>query len=299
MTRLAQANLNDPFLIGLLVAASDASMVGGITWELCDAHSGTAQDFARLESALAKLDFHHGALRAFRSEMAASVNTMQYLKRNSTNVIGLLQGDNNGQSAGITPLSIAMRAVPLGLFDASAAVIADDEFKHLIKPLRDHGWKEALESSAGDEKRMMEMKDKVWLHPEYILTALVVPAMSTIMHKAAYAQTLVDQSVVACALERHRMENGSYPSSLDAVKLATGKPLPLDIMNGKPMGYRETTDGRYLLWSVGFDGEDEGGKRAVDGKHPEKTKFSDANYSGDWVWDFSGTVTESVPDNRH
>ena len=83
-----------------------------------------------------------------------------------------------------------------------------------------------------------------------------------------------------------RMENGSYPHSLDAVKLANGKPMPLDIMNGKPMGYRGTTDGKYLLWSVGFDGEDDGGKRTLDQKQPDNTRFSDAKYSGDWVWDF-------------
>ena len=65
-------------------------------------------------------------------------------------------------------------------------------------------------------------------------------------------------------------------------------------MNGKPMEYRETTDGKYQLWSVGFDGQDDGAKRAVDGNNPEKPRFSDANYSGDWVWDFSGSATESV-----
>ena len=79
---------------------------------------------------------------------------------------------------------------------------------------------------------------------------------------------------------------GDYPDSLDAVQLADGKPLPPDIMNGKPMNYRKTTDGRYALWSVGFDGRDDGGKRMLDEKHPENTKFHDDKYAGDWVWDF-------------
>ena len=96
----------------------------------------------------------------------------------------------------------------------------------------------------------------------------------------------MDQTVIACALERHRIENGSYPDSLDSLKLVNGKPLPLDVMNDKPMGYRKTPDGKYALWSVGFDGEDDDGKRTIDRKTAGEHRFSDANYSGDWVWDF-------------
>ena len=79
MTRIAQANMNDPFLIGLLMGASDTVMIAGGTWELCDSQSGTAQDFARLESALTALDFHRAALHAFRGEMAARVNMVQFI----------------------------------------------------------------------------------------------------------------------------------------------------------------------------------------------------------------------------
>ena len=57
-------------------------------------------------------------------------------------------------------------------------------------------------------------------------------------------------------------------------------------MDGKPMRYRKSTDGRYALWSIGFDGKDDGGKRALDAKKPGVTRFYDAAYVGDWVWDF-------------
>ncbi len=99
-------------------------------------------------------------------------------------------------------------------------------------------------------------------------------------------QTLVDQATIGCALERWCLEKGSYPDSLDVVQRSDGHPLPLDPMNGQPMGYRKTADGRYALWSVGIDGKDDGGQRVLDEKKPENTKFQTDKYVGDLVWDF-------------
>lgn len=287
MTRLTQADLNDPFLIGLLVAASDAAVLCGSVRELCDAQAGTAEDFARLEAALAALDFHRGGLRACRSEMAASVNTLQYMRNNPERVPDLTQiVDNAGQPRGSAVARAAMRAVPLGYFDASASVIAEGEFKYLIKPLRDHGWPEVRQAARDWDKELAEMRGKIWTHPTYIMVSLMAPAMTHIVSRIDYTEARVNQAVIACALERYRIEKGSYPDSLDAVKLASGKPLPLDVMINKTMGYRKTAGGKYALWSVGPDGKDDGGKRVLDEKKPENTKFQDDKYAGDWVWDF-------------
>lgn len=130
------------------------------------------------------------------------------------------------------------------------------------------------------------MHEHRWSHPSYIIPLLLVPAYSIFINKSIFTQALVNQSIIACALERWRIEKGSYPDSLDAVRLADGKPLPLDPIHEKPMGYRKTADGRYALWSVGFDGKDDGGKRTLNEKKPENTQFQKADYVGDWVWDF-------------
>ena len=287
MACLNQATLNEPFLIGLLVGASKSQMMAAATWEICDAQAGTVEGFTRLEAALALLDFHRSALRAFRSEMSAAVNTMQYLKRHPSNAPELFQVAKTLEDPGvIAPGNIAIRVIPLGFFDASAAVLADSEFKYLIKPLRDHGWKEAREAALAWDEELKQQRNQMWMRPTHIVTLLIAPSISKIIHKIIHTQALVNQSVIACALERLRIEKGSYPDSLDAVKLADGRPLPGDPMNGNAMGYRKTTDGRYALWSVGFDGKDDGGKRVLDEKRRENTKFSDAAYVGDWVWDF-------------
>ena len=286
LARLDQACLNDPFLIGQLVGAAGAPMLHGAVWELCDAHAGTAEDFTKLESALASLDLHRAALHAWRSEAAGMVDTVQCLKERRDDIPGLFRMFKSGCQSGPSGADRLMRLVPAGFFDASAAVLADREFHYVIQPLKEHGWRQALASAQDLENEVIAMKQKVWTHPSYIMAAMVVPATKGVISRCIHAHALVDQALIACALERWRIGNGNYPDSLRAVTLADGRPLPPDVMSGKPMSYRKTANGRYALWSVGFDGKDDGGKRTLDEKKPEDTKFCDAAYVGDWVWDF-------------
>ncbi len=287
IAKLSQASLNDPFLIGLLVGSTNSAMLHATAWELCEAQVGTVEDFARLESALSTLDFHRATLNAFRSEMAAGVNTLQLTKRKRDISLGLFEMvSNDGKPSGSVFSGLSARLIPSGFFDASSAVLADGEFRNLIKPLRDQDLLAARRSAQEWDSKLLEMKGNLWKHPSYLMTTLIAPAITSVIKRVLYTQVLRNQAMIACALERYRLEKGSYPDSLDVVKLADGKPLPLDVMNGKPMNYRKTTNGKYALWSVGFDGKDDGGKRTLNEKYPENTKFHDEKYLGDWVWDF-------------
>jgi hypothetical protein len=113
-----------------------------------------------------------------------------------------------------------------------------------------------------------------------ILAQLVLSTIEIVPRKVVYTQCVLNEAIAACALERYRIEHGDYPDSLDAANHPGEKPIPLDVVSGKPMGYRRTSDGRYALWCIGLDGKDDGGKRGTGGS-PTNPK-----YSGDWVWDF-------------
>lgn len=71
---------------------------------------------------------------------------------------------------------------------------------------------------------------------------------------------------VRVALERFRLEHGQYPGSL--AELPPESRDIVDPFSGKPFGYRrlDTSDSptrhRFLLWSVGLDGEDHQGKES-------------------------------------
>ena len=70
----------------------------------------------------------------------------------------------------------------------------------------------------------------------------------------------VDLARVAIALERYRLAHGEYPESLDALSPQFIDKLPHDIINGQPLHYRRTSDGQFVLYSVGWNETDDGGE---------------------------------------
>lgn len=288
IAKLAEANANDPFLIGLLVSAAQVTELANATWQTCEAQCGSAADFAALETALSTLDFKKAALRAWRGEMSGALDAMRSLKSSGddgTIASLFVSNTNDASSALATAIS---HALPGGWLDGNAAVIADHDYDHLLKPLQTAGWVHLADSAAAGEAELRAQRKTLWRHPFHLMASIMAPASTSVVLRVAYAQCLTDQATVACALERHRIEKGAYPETLAPLTLANGKPLPLDALSEKPMGYRKTADGKYALWCIGFDGKDDGGKRVLDVKNPQNTKFSERSYKGDWVWDFAG-----------
>jgi hypothetical protein len=66
--------------------------------------------------------------------------------------------------------------------------------------------------------------------------------------------------ITAIALERYRTRHGSYPDALQRLVPEWLRRTPLDFMDGRPLRYRRTDDGRFVLYSVGLDCTDHGGQ---------------------------------------
>ncbi len=97
------------------------------------------------------------------------------------------------------------------------------------------------------------------------------------MERFAYAQVQLDEARIACRLERFRLDHGRYPAALAELSPAYGTDLPHDVLNGDPYHYKVLPDGTYLLYSVGWDQVDDGGKEGA-GEHHYFTT------DPDWVW---------------
>lgn len=113
-----------------------------------------------------------------------------------------------------------------------------------------------------------------------VFAQMMIPSWSGFFQKAAFAQTDVDLATVACALERYRLAHGQYPETLAALSPEYIKELPHDVINGEPLKYRRADDGRFVLYSVGWNEKDDGGVIALN-----KDKHQDFQ-KGDWVWQY-------------
>jgi len=107
---------------------------------------------------------------------------------------------------------------------------------------------------------------------------MLVPALSRSAERFAYGQTAADLARVACAVERYRLANGQFPETLEALGPKHIEKLPHDLINGQPLKYRRTDNGQFVLYSVGWNETDDGGKVEV-----TKSGGTDIN-KGDWVW---------------
>jgi hypothetical protein len=104
----------------------------------------------------------------------------------------------------------------------------------------------------------------------------------------AHVQTDVNLAQVACALERFRMAQGRFPGSLNALAPDFIAKLPHDIINGEPLKYRLSGDGHFVLYSVGWNEQDDGGSFPGIEKRQAafhwKDEFHYRAETGDWVF---------------
>jgi hypothetical protein len=109
--------------------------------------------------------------------------------------------------------------------------------------------------------------------PYKLLAAIAIPNFTKAEQTTAHNQTLVNEAQIVCALERYRLAHGEYPETLDALVPQFIEKLPHDIIGGAPLIYRPTADGKFLLYSVGWNERDDGGQSGG-------TDFT----RSDWVW---------------
>lgn len=96
---------------------------------------------------------------------------------------------------------------------------------------------------------------------EHVLSMLLVPPIKTAF--AANAQTVAmrDAARIALRLAGHHQSHGSYPSELTQAGYKHSE-LPSDPFVDHALRYKATGDG-FVIYSVGSDGQDNGGKGSI------------------------------------
>jgi HEAT repeats len=82
----------------------------------------------------------------------------------------------------------------------------------------------------------------------------------TLLAQAAEAEAERRILITALAVERYYGKYKHYPETLQPLTPEFLKSAPVDFMNGQPLHYRVTQGGHFVLYSVGPDGTDNGGR---------------------------------------
>jgi len=99
-----------------------------------------------------------------------------------------------------------------------------------------------------------------------VLLLVLAPALSRACEIGHRTRTNVDATLTILALLRYKADKDSFPSNLqELITAGYLKQLPVDLYNVKPLVYKKTADS-FILYSIGPNFEDEGGKQGTDSK---------------------------------
>ena len=276
--RLAEGALHEPFLIGHLVGINQQQTAAELTWVLLQKRVLTAEMIQALRQGFQPLDIPASLLQATRGEMAAGADMGELLEREplrAVELFSMIQSDGPSTSAFNGAL---MLSIPTGFFTHMKTSLVQAEWGQLVRPIRDQGLKVAL--VVPDPLDVWVKSQNLLRRPDNMLARLALPAMGQVKRSSALAEVTRNQALIACALELHFLQHGSYPPKLEDLSNTS-----LTAFDGTPMHYRTSADGRYRLWHSGPDGKDDDGALAAEKPQKKKdTSPRSTDYLGDWTW---------------
>ncbi len=249
-------------------------------WECLRLRALKDDDLYRLQRVLAAFDGRERLLYMLRTELVFGVNAMEYLRdHDRAQALDILGTGRGFSSSAITLL------MPDGWFDHNASVLAKSSVEHLIKPVLNEGILGAAKGTHLMEALQRQVYDSSIKGVTTGLACYTWSTMNIAIRNYTSSQSVNDQALAAIALERFFIHHQRYPATLLELTPEFLPSPPIDSLNGKPLGYRQTKDGRYMLWSFGFDGDDDGGKVSP---RPQGyfNSLHNLGYKGDWTWQY-------------
>jgi hypothetical protein len=269
--RLSDSIRNEPILIDHLVRLATMAIDLQTVREGLLRHAWSDGQLTDLEGRLAQVNLLAEYKNAMRGERACQTEGLDFLRRQRSDPMYYFDGEDGGAST--TP---PLRLVPSGVFYQNMLTISRF-FEDYTLPTVDEATRRVSPDLSAKGRRALEEMRR---GPYTFFAKLLLPAMGNASLKSAVLQTYVDATRVACALERHRLANGTLPASLDAVAPHYIPAIPTDVIDGKPLRYRLESDGGYILYSVGWNQADDGGVTAWS----KEQKGTVDTERGDWVW---------------
>jgi len=272
MLRLDDKLRQEPLLIEHLVSIALTAMTLQPIYEGLAQHRWNDAQLAELESVLAKKDFLADYQLAMRGERTFAIDAIENQRiTRQIKTMAEVAGKPKEET-------ISLRWMPSAFFYQNELAFAQLH-EQLILPLLDMTNRIIAPAAVRRADAAVQAELKHY-NPYKVQALMVFPAISASVKKFAKIQSQVDLARVANALERFRLAHGEYPETLDPLAPQFIAQLPHDLINGLPLYYRRTEDGSFVLYSVGWDEKDDGGKifftesGAIDRE------------KGDWVWQY-------------
>ena len=272
MLYLAESVKEEPFLISYLVRLACFQIAIGAVWEGVTDHVWSDAQLEHLQKRFTQYNFFADLKRPLDTERAAGILTADLLAKRKYHLGDLTQDPTDSVFGRVFD-----RLAPRGWYhleQLNYTRLFENQAEGTFDPAKKLVYPRVAHSNACELDRELaggSFRDVVH---HRVLAELLLPALGNVARRAAMGETAANQAVVACALERYRLAEGQLPEDLSAVSKYLPQ-LPHDVVDGRPYKYRRGDQGHYVLYSVGWNERDDGGK-------PGKHLFDEKE--GDWVW---------------
>jgi hypothetical protein len=268
LVQMGQLNRSEYTLVAQMIRVAIGGLGINTSWEALQARGWSESQLAALQKHWESLDYLEAVETGFIGERAHGLelfHTVRVFRKSQLRPI-LNPNVSASQSGNPTMESLFSDYIQMPLYKATS--IDSDELFYLnaledsVEGVRmlEKGipWRTAKQLSDAAMLRVFEIAKKrpYWRH---MLSLRTIPNFFKATITALRTETERRMLVVAIALERFKLRNGVYPANLEALKPEFLSQIPEDPMSGKSLVYKLKSDGRFLLYSVGEDGNDDGG----------------------------------------
>jgi len=276
--KLAHSQTNEPALISQLTAFAIVGIDLQVVWEGLARHSWTDAQITEIQTELGKFDFLADEVRSLQAERATADNFLeQYLVDPNKRIQFFQQVRSLTAGNAEGPRFSAMvylfnYLVPRGWIYQNRLALSQNAQEMIAEIDAPNHQVDAARVDA-HEKQLVDFPKS----PYTFLTG-IFSVSDHLTRVFAFSQVTIDEAQVACALERYRLANQQYPEQLAALAPQYMAKLPPDVVSGKQLIYHRDLPNHFVLYSVGWNGTDDGG-------NPNDPQIADnCTMADDWLW---------------
>jgi hypothetical protein len=277
--RLIENLRNERTLITHFVRKWMAESVLATIWQGAADHRWTDDQLVALESGLQKFDWLSDYARVLQTERAVTPQLLDEMRVSRDPQLITIIHSQTGRSSDQNVWEKAYRFIPGGWFE-------QNKVSYLAISSVPAEWHLAAAGGHVDipelRQRAAALRSRIANSGPYSFLAVhLAGGQAELPIKFIKTEALTRLARTALALERYRLARGSYPEELQSLAPQFVASVPSDVIGGGELRYRRNDGDRLVLYSVGWNGKDDGGVVAlVRGK-----TFPD-DEAGDWVWQY-------------
>ncbi|HZJ15138.1 MAG TPA: hypothetical protein VFD27_08825 [Chthoniobacteraceae bacterium] len=281
--RLIDSIRTEPTLISQLVRISMCPLMMSTIWNGLASHRWTDAELLALEQELRRLNWlsEYDLCREFEQVVPFQILDDMRATRNPTS--GELYG--TGKLRDREMWARIFRVMPEGWFDQNK--IQYVRATHRLGSPRADPSANYVAIEDWSQRCARFLSESTALRPYNFLAVPMSSWQPDVSMRFIRTEAFVRLARTACALERYRLAHESYPDSLAPLAPQFIEAVPRDVIGGGELKYRRTDDGRFVLYSIGWNGRDDGGEIVLWGssKAPPENRGIDPK-EGDWVWKY-------------